>query len=193
MYKQRFLRASLVAVFGVLAALIVPSAAQATAQVSAAKSDATCVELRAVFEKCELRYGVITWTIRIDDTPYANGQLGPLDTDADSRAGDKYTFVVPLTDPAGVHVVRFDATWPTKDEDDNGTLTKTVGPCAGPPPPPPPVYDCQCNVLPPGTTLPTCPPPTATMPPPTTPPAGPPQGGGPPGTAGSGGARPGGP
>jgi hypothetical protein len=173
MHKQRFLRASLVAVLGVLAALAVPAAAQAH-HVNAADSSVTCFELRAVFEGFEPHDGDVSYTIDVgsDGSVEHAANLGPLDTDADSHAGDKFTLVVALAVPAGVHSVTFVATWPNQG-DNNGSFTKTVGPCDGPPPPPPPVYDCQGNVLPPGTTPPTCPPPPPAVPStPTTPGAG---------------------
>ena len=159
----------------------VPLATASVAQahhVNAAKSSVTCFELRAVFEGFEPEDGEVSYTIDIgsDGSVEHAANLGLLDTDADTHAGDIFTLVVAIAVPAGVHSVTFVATWPNQ-EDNNGSFTKTVGPCVESPPPPPPVYDCQGNVLPPGTAPPTCPAPTTTSPPavpstPTTPGAG---------------------
>jgi hypothetical protein len=152
MQKQRFLRASLVAVLGVLAVLIAPAAAHATATITA-----DCAGWYVDYTAWDDGPDTSHVTATLDGV--VTHDLTELVTDDDQTLSGAWPTSINDGLPHEVVVVHDWVNHGGGTREFSDTVT-----CAAPPPPP--VYDCEGKVLPPGTTPPTCPPPTTTTPPP---------------------------
>lgn len=185
-HKQRFSRAPLVAALAVLALLIVPAAAQA----HTSSADVTCTQTVIHFT---FFHPSGTHNGGLNEPHYVVTRNGATVVDAQaSFSDDDDDVTVPLQLFNG-DVVKVETYWAETETRDRHSQplttikTYTASQCGERPPqtcentpslcpppptcantpslcPPAPVYDCQGNVLPPGTTPPTCPPPTSSTP-----------------------------